>query len=171
MSAHPIVAEVAAQSGIAVADMVSGSLTPARVAARQIAAYRLWTETDLSTDEIARRIGRRDHAAAIAAILAGARRSGVEAATVSELRGRTAALDWTKLGYAAAGYRAAQDLTIEQAARRAGVGRIEWRKAERGVSIGAATLLKICRTAAIDPFSLLPVSHETGVKHSPARAA
>lgn len=137
--------------------------------ARQEIAFRLWTECPgLSLRDVARMIGRRDHSAAIHAILAGGRARGIDVARVSELRERPLSnrLDWTKLAYAAAGWRG--DRTIEAAARLAGIGRVEWRKAEQGRAIAAETMLRMCRLIGLDPLSLLPVSHETPVKHEPA---
>lgn len=170
-SPHPIAVDAAARRGVGADAVMSRSQTSPVVAARQDAAYRLWTETDLSTREVARRIGRRDHGAAIHAILAGARRAGRDVATVSELRGAVRDLDWTKLAYATAGWRSAHDLPIDRAAAATGIGRAEWRKAELGRSLSAATLLSLCRTTGFDPMALLPVSRETPVKHDAGRRA
>ncbi len=152
---HPIVESVARMRGLTVEAVTGRQRTPAIAAAYHDAAYRLWTETDLSTGEVARRLHRRDHGTAIAAILAGARARGIVASTVSELRGMPTGLDWTKFAFAVAGWRETTGATIEAAAGAAGVGRIEWRKAEQGRSVAAATLLRICRACAIDPLSLL----------------
>lgn len=153
---HPIVIAESAMFGVAVDGTLSRSQSPRLRMARQSAAFRLWTETTLSTGEIARQIGRRDHATAIAAILAGARAKGRDAGRISELRGGARDIDWTKLAYAAAGWRASHDLTLERAADRAGVGRGEWRKAEQGRSVSSVTLLCLCRTIGLDPLALLP---------------
>lgn len=139
-------------------------------AARQELAYLLWTEcTHLSLGQVAKLIGRGDHSAAIHAILAGARRRGIMAARVSDLRESGGEdLDWVKLAYQAAGFRSACGLTQVQAAARAGVSRTEWRKVENGRAVSAATLLRICRAINVDPLALLPVTHETAVKHGGA---
>nr|WP_295465242.1 helix-turn-helix domain-containing protein [Mesorhizobium sp.] len=139
-------------------------------AARQELAYLLWTEClQLSLGQVAKLIGRGDHSAAIHAILAGARRRGIMAARVSDLRESGGEdLDWIKLAYQAAGFRSACGLTQVQAAARAGISRTEWRKVENGRAVSAATLLRICRAIAVDPLALLPVTHETAVKHDPA---
>lgn len=153
---HPVVFAEAAKFGVAIDGIMSRSQAPQLRRARQSAAFRLWTETALSTGEIARQIGRRDHATAIAAILAGARAKGRDVGRISELRNGTRDIDWTKLAYAAAGWRASRDLTLERAASRAGVGRGEWRKAELGRSVSSITLLCLCRTIDLDPLALLP---------------
>lgn len=137
------------------------------VDARQETAYRAWTECEhLSLDDVAKLIGRSDHSAATHAILAGARANGIIAAKVSQLRGHTDPVDWVKLAYHAAAAR--NDDTIERTARRAGIGRAEWRKVEQGRAVSAATLLLVCRWLGADPFAYLrdaDASHETNVKH------
>lgn len=152
---HPIVDSVARMRGLPAEAVTGRHRTAAISAAYHEAAFRLWTETDLSTGEVARRLGRRDHGTAIAAILAGARARGIVVSTVSELRGASTGLDWTKFAFAVAGWREKTGATLEEAARRARVGRVEWRKAEQGRSVSAATLIRICHAYAIDPFSLL----------------
>lgn len=136
--------------------MLGGTQGRREVEARQQIAYRVWTEVESSTLlMIARMIGRRDHSAAIHAILKGAAMHGITASRVSDLRERDDPVDWTKLAYAAAGWRAARDLTLERAAREAGVGRGEWRKIETGRSVSAASLLLVCRLIGFDPLNLL----------------
>jgi len=135
-------------------------------ATRQEVAFRLWTECPgLTLRDVARMIGRRDHSAAIHAILAGGKAKGVDVARVSELRTRPVrgGVDWTKLAYAAAAWRG--ERTLDEAGRAAGIGRVEWRKAENGRSLSAGTLLLICRTIGVEPLSLLSDTHETAVKH------
>jgi DNA-binding Xre family transcriptional regulator len=153
--------------GVSLADMTSGAQKGPAMAARKEVAFLLWTECQhLSLSDVAKMIGRRDHSAAIHCILAGARARGISAARVSDLRdGAGDDIDWTKLAYQAAGYRETQGLTLDKAARRAGLSRAEWRKVENGHSVSAASVLKICRTLAIDPIGLLPVTRETPVKH------
>lgn len=134
---------------------------------RHAIAFRVWTEVSSSTlFQIASLIGRRDHSAAIHAILAGARARGIVASKVSDLRQKgTDPIDWTKLAYAAAGWRAQRVATLEEAAAAAGIGRGEWRHVELGRSVAAGTLLSVCRLIGFAPFDLLSVTHETPVKH------
>lgn len=161
--------EVAREAGLPVSHLTGSSQAAPVVRARHSLAYRLWTERpDLSLKQVALLIGRRDHSAAIHAIMAGARARGIVAAKVSDLRegGGGDAIDWTKLAYAAAGHRETQGWSLETTARRAGVGRAEWRKVEQGRSVSAGAMLRICRQIGADPFAFLPpVTHETAVKH------
>lgn len=152
-----IIAEECARHGVDEAGMRGGRQRGAPLKARQAVAYRLWMETDMSADAVAAHIGRSDHAAAAYAILAHARHVGRPAARISDLRdgGAIADLDWTKLAFAAAGWREGAAHDIRAAAKRAGIGRGEWRKAEKGCAVGAGTVLRICRTIGIDPFLLV----------------
>lgn len=120
----------------------------------------------LDLRDVATLIGRRDHTTAIHAILAGARANGVIASRVSDLRAdHRDPVDWTKLAFHAAGVREQRGVTIEAMAAQAGIARAEWRKAERGRSVSAGTLLAICRHLELDPFDFL-VTRETAVEHS-----
>ncbi|OAB57519.1 hypothetical protein AY599_23625 [Leptolyngbya valderiana BDU 20041] len=151
-----IIADECARHGVAVADMRGVRQRGAPLRARQAVAFRLWTETDMSADAVAAHIGRSDHAAASYAILGHARRIGRPAARISDLRGAPVAdLDWTKLAFAAAGFRERAERTIAAAAATAGVGRAEWRKVEKGRAVGAGAMLRICRTIDLDPFLLV----------------
>lgn len=145
------------------------------VTVRQSIAYRVWTEcAHLSLSDVAKLIGRADHSSAVHAILAGARARGVEISRVSDLReARDDRVDWVKLAYAAAGWREARGLMIAEAAARAGVGRVEWRKVEKARSVSAGTLLRVCRAVGVDPFVLIvtAVSRETPVEHGGEDAA
>lgn len=153
--------------GVSLEDVTGRAQRGPAGAARQELAYLLWTQCPhLSLGQVAKLIGRGDHSAAIHAILAGARARGIMAARVSDLRESSGEdLDWVKLAYQAAGFRSACGLTQAQASARAGVSRGEWRKVENGRAVSAATLLRICRAIAVDPLALLPVTHETAVKH------
>jgi len=152
-----IIAEECARHGVDEADMRGGRQRGAPLKARQAVAYRLWMETDMSADAVAAHIGRSDHAAAAYAILAHAHHVGRPAARISDLRGggTVADLDWTKLAFAAAGWREGASHDIRAAATKAGIGRGEWRKAEKGRAVGTGTVLRICRTIGIDPFLLV----------------
>lgn len=158
--------QVLAASRISLADLLGRTQGRKVVWARQAIAYRVWTEVPSATlSQIAKLIGRSDHSAAIHAILAHARHRGIDAAKVSDLRdGSGDAVDWTKLAYATAGWREANGLTLDRAARASGIARGEWRKAEQGRSLSAGTLLSICRAVDLDPLSLI-APHETAVKH------
>ena len=162
--------EVARQTGIPVSNLIGPSQAAPIAQARHTLAFRLWTELpSLSLKQVATLIGRRDHSAAIHAIMAGARARGFLVARVTELResgvGRDA-LDWTKLAYAAAGHRETQGWSLEATARRAGISRAEWRKVEQGRSVSAGAMLRVCRQIGADPLALLPSdTHETAVKH------
>lgn len=137
--------------------------------ARQELAYRLWIEClHLDLRDVATLIGRRDHTTAIHAILAGARANGVHVSRVSELRAdQHDPVDWTKLAFHAAGAREQRGISLETIAAEAGIARAEWRKAERGRSVSAGTMLAICRHLALDPFDFL-VTRETAVEHCEA---
>lgn len=149
--------QVCRRARVELADLTGPGQSGAALKARQDLAYRLWTECrHLTLHHVARLIGRRDHSAAIHAILAGARARGIMAARVSDLRENHGdPVDWTKLAFAAAGARESRGLTLERAAKRARVTRTEWRKAEQGRALSAGSLLRICRALAIDPLSLL----------------
>ena len=150
-------------------DTITGPLQRGNAgAARQEIAYRVWTECpNLSLKQVALLIGRRDHAAAMHCIMAGAQARGLNPARVTDLREQSGDdLDWTKLAYAVAGFRERHALPLEKAARRAGVSRAVWRKAENGRALGAGAVLRLCRAIDIDPMTLIPdVTHETPVKH------
>lgn len=167
---HTIVKGSADRFDVTLDDLRSTVQSGPALSARQLAAFALWVEcTDLTLADIARLIGRSDHSAARHAILAEAAHRGMSVARVSELRGQSGdGIDWTKLAYLAAGWREARALVLAKAAQKSGIGRGEWRKAELGQSVSAATLLKICHTTEIDPFTLLAdqqISHETNGKH------
>lgn len=160
---------MAAGAGISLFDLLGRGQGRALVEARQDIALALWRRCpELSLDDVAKLIGRRDHGAAQHAILAGARRAGRPAARVSELREGAEArggLDLAKLAYAAAAWRDGAGLLLKHAAERAGIGANEWRKVENGRSVSAETLLSVCRAIGFNPLRLLPpVSRETNAK-------
>lgn len=162
--------EVLRASGVSREALTGRTQGRPAIEARQTVAYRVWTEVPSATlSSIARLIGRRDHSAAIHAILAGARARGMHAARVSDLReGDGDGVDWTKLAYAAAGWRERTAATIDAAARTAGIGRVEWRKVEQGRSVAAGTLLMACAAIGLDPLTLL-APRENTVKREACR--
>ena len=141
-------------AGVALADLRGRGQGRRLVEARQTIAFRVWCECpSLPLGTVAALIGRRDHSAAIHAILAGARARGIRASKVSELRDdHHDAIDWTKFAYHVAGWRQAHGRTVEAAARHAAVARGEWRKAEQGRSLAAGTMLAICAAIDADPL-------------------
>lgn len=178
MNKHPasvsrIRVQVLQVYGVDDTDLQSRRQTGKVALARAELAYRLWTETDSSARSIARLIGRSDHSAAAYAILKGAASRGISAATITELRGsRRLSLDWAKLAFACSGWRSVRDLNLAEAARLAGISRVEWRKVERGRSVSAPVLLRVCQVIELNPFNLLrddpTVSQETHGKHEVA---
>lgn len=161
--------EVLRQSGVALSDFLGRSRSRQFVRARHDVAFRVFTETDVTLEQVASVIGRSDHTTAINSILQGARRRGRPVARVSDLRKAHAdPVDWTKLAYLAAAFRERRGLTLDQAGLRCGVGRGEWRKVERGRSVSAGTVLLVCRAIGLDPLALLPagrVSRKTSVEN------
>jgi len=168
-------------AGVSIDELVGRRQSRPILTARQDIAYRAWTECAwLSLSAVASLIGRRDHSAAVYAILAGARARGIAAARVSELRdgdrGRST-VDWTKLAYHAAGWRSTTGIDVDAAARRAGIARTEWRKIEQGRSVSATTFLLACRAISGDPFTYLadrdrlPVSRQTDGKQEDRNAS
>lgn len=154
--------QVADRFRVSVEDLVGRGQKGRINEARQELAFRLWTECrSLSLKQVAKVIGRLDHSAAIHCILAGARSRGIMAARVSDLREANGDdIDWNSLSHAVARARERLGLSLDRAARRAGVSRTVWRKAESGKSVSAGAVLRLCRAASVDPMSLIVLSGE-----------